>query len=131
MSMIIETKLADGTIVTSLGTLEWNLRESTIVIPSHFADMRPTTEEDLQGEKIDSRWSNNYSFIKGGGEEVYKKQFVQELIYVTVLLLHELERHNITEKVLFCYAHKILRWDQQIQCNVYKSKEISNNVKDN
>lgn len=125
MSMVIKTELKDGTVIISLGTLEWDLRESAIVIPSHFADIRQTTEEDLQGKEIKTRMSNNYSFIKGGGNEVYKRQFVQELIYVTVLLIQELKSNNITGKVLFCYAHKILRWDQQIQCTAYKPVEVN------
>ena len=123
--MIIKTELDDETVITGLGTLEWNLRESAIVIPSHFADMRPTIEKDLQGEKLETRQSNNFHFIKDEDDEARKRRFTQELIYVTVLLIQELKSNNVIGKVLFCYAHKILHWDQQIQCSVYKSVEVN------
>lgn len=109
-------KLDDGTTITQIGTLEWNIEDGDI-LPTVLSSIRPTIEKDTDKVRIAAAV---YKLDMGEMQNSFKDRIEETMIYVAHHNLKVLYDEGIVKgKVLLVFAAHTLDWWVKIACNVY------------
>ena len=108
----------DEEIITSIGTLEWNVSDRYIMA-SDLLKMRPTIEGDKEHS---TRYAGQCEIPMckvGASDDDVKKAAIETLMSVITHVLRIMHDHGEDGRVLLCFAAHQLRWDIKIVCNAY------------
>ena len=103
---------------TGIGVLEWNMEDTNFLCNTHLEQIRPTTKEDLEQERIASaRLEVNLAHMEGA----YNDYIKDAMIYVASHVLRTAYRLGLEEgPVALYFIQKTLMFDVYIQCDLYK-----------
>jgi hypothetical protein len=117
MSILLERIEQAGEIITPIGTLDWNMEFGVDILHSHLQYIRPSTQDDIEGEKLSVR---NYSLdhvaiIKNDIDNIR-----EALLYVLVVMLKQLAQDGVRGKVNLVLYHRIENWTVNVTCSAYQ-----------